>query len=284
MMIQYNEIKVTPLSSAIGAEISGVDISTELTNSVIKEIRAALLNHLVVFFRNQDLTDAERHRSFTRRFGDLFVHPNFNLGQENPEMVYLTRMPGDTAAAGQRWHADTTMMKNPPMGAILYALEVPSWGGDTLFANQYMAYENLSTGMKKLLNNLKAVHNDSRVAGPKVGLNSKRATKVREDENWEMTENVHPVVRTHPETGKKCLFINCIYVHHFEGMTVEESSDLLDFLYTESTRPEYTCRFRWQTGSVAFWDNRCVQHLAIHDNHEAIRKMQRTQIVGEKVK
>ena len=283
-MIQYNEIKVTPLSSAIGAEISGVDISTELTNSVIKEIRAALLNHLVVFFRNQDLTDAERHRSFTRRFGDLFVHPNFNLGQENPEMVYLTRMPGDTAAAGQRWHADTTMMKNPPMGAILYALEVPSWGGDTLFANQYMAYENLSTGMKKLLNNLKAVHNDSRVAGPKVGLNSKRATKVREDENWEMTENVHPVVRTHPETGKKCLFINCIYVHHFEGMTVEESSDLLDFLYTESTRPEYTCRFRWQTGSVAFWDNRCVQHLAIHDNHEAIRKMQRTQIVGEKVK
>ncbi|MBH67805.1 MAG: taurine dioxygenase [Rhodospirillaceae bacterium] len=277
-------MKVTPLSSAIGAEISGVDISTELTNSVIKEIRAALLNHLVVFFRNQDLTDAERHRSFTRRFGDLFVHPNFNLGQENPEMVYLTRMPGDTAAAGQRWHADTTMMKNPPMGAILYALEVPSWGGDTLFANQYMAYENLSTGMKKLLNNLKAVHNDSRVAGPKVGLNSKRATKVREDENWEMTENVHPVVRTHPETGKKCLFINCIYVHHFEGMTVEESSDLLDFLYTESTRPEYTCRFRWQTGSVAFWDNRCVQHLAIHDNHEAIRKMQRTQIVGEKVK
>ena len=283
-MTQYREIEVNPVSSAVGAEISGVDISTDLSDSVIKEIRTALLNHLVVFFRNQDLTEAERHRSFTRRFGDLFIHPNFNLGQENPEMVYLTRMPGDTAAAGERWHADTTMMENPPMGAILYALEAPSWGGDTLFANQYMAYENLSTGMKKLLNKLKAVHNDSRVAGPKVALNSKRATKVREDDDWKMTENVHPVVRTHPETGKKCLFINCIYVHHFEGMTEEESNALLDFLYTEATKPEYTCRFRWQTGSVAFWDNRCVQHLAIHDNHEAIRRMQRTQIIGDIVK
>ena len=282
-MRKYTQINVTPLSSAIGAEIGNVDISKDLSSTVITEIRSALLEHLVIFFRDQDLSNPERHKMFTRYFGDLFIHPNFNLGQNNPEMVYLTRKPGDTAAAGEKWHADTTMMKNPPMGAILFALEVPDWGGDTLFANQYMAFENLSPGMKKLLMNLKAVHNDSRVAGPAVSLNSKRATKVREDDDWTLTENSHPVIRTHPETHKKCLFVNSIYVHHFEGMSVEESQDLLEFLYTESTRPEYSCRFRWKNNSVAFWDNRCVQHLAIHDNHSATRRMQRTQIIGDAV-
>ena len=282
-MRKYTQITVTPLSSAIGAEIGNVDISKDLSSTVITEIRSALLEHLVIFFRDQDLSNPERHKMFTKNFGDLFIHPNFNLGQNNPEMVYLTREPGDTAAAGEKWHADTTMMKNPPMGAILFALEVPDWGGDTLFANQYMAFENLSPGMKKLLMNLKAVHNDSRVAGPAVSLNSKRATKVREDDDWTLTENSHPVIRTHPETLKKCLFVNSIYVHHFEGMSVEESQDLLEFLYTESTRPEYSCRFRWKNNSVAFWDNRCVQHLAIHDNNTATRRMQRTQIIGDAV-
>ena len=282
-MRKYTQINVTPLSSAIGAEIGNVDISKDLSSTVITEIRSALLEHLVIFFRDQDLSNPERHKMFTKYFGDLFIHPNFNLGQTNPEMVYLTREPGDTAAAGENWHADTTMMKNPPMGAILFALEVPDWGGDTLFANQYMAFENLSPGMKRLLMRLKAVHNDSRVAGPAVSLNSKRATKVREDDDWTLTENSHPVLRTHPETLKKCLFVNSIYVHHFEGMSVEESQDLLEFLYTESTRPEYSCRFRWKNNSVAFWDNRCVQHLAIHDNHSATRRMQRTQIIGDAV-
>jgi taurine dioxygenase len=282
-MRKYTQINVTPLSSAIGAEIGNVDISKDLSSTVITEIRSALLEHLVIFFRDQDLSNPERHKMFTKYFGDLFIHPNFNLGQNNPEMVYLTRKPGDTAAAGEKWHADTTMMKNPPMGAILFALEVPDWGGDTLFANQYMAFENLSPGMKRLLMRLKAVHNDSRVAGPAVSLNSKRATKVREDDDWTLTENSHPVIRTHPETLKKCLFVNSIYVHHFEGMSVEESQDLLEFLYTESTRPEYSCRFRWKNNSVAFWDNRCVQHLAIHDNHSATRRMQRTQIIGDAV-
>ena len=147
-----------------------------------------------------------------------------------------------------------------------------------------MAYETLSDGMKKMLSGLKAVHNDSRVAGPGLGLNAQRATKVREDADWRMTESAHPVVRTHPETGRKGLFLNGIYVHHFEGLTVEESAPLLNFLYDHSCRPEFTCRFRWRTGSVAFWDNRCVQHLAIHDNHEDARRMQRTQIQGDVVR
>jgi taurine dioxygenase len=283
-MAHFQHITVAPLSSSVGAEIGGVDISEDLDDEVIAEIRRAWLDHLVIFFRDQDITDIERHKAFTRRFGELFIHPNFNLGQENAEMVYLNRMPGDKRVAGETWHADTTMMANPPAAAILFALEAPEWGGDTLFANQYMAYETLSDGMKKMLEGLKAVHNDSRVAGPSAGLNAQRATKVREDDDWRMTESAHPVVRTHPETGRKSLFINGIYVHHFEGMTVEESAPLLSYLYDHSCRPEFTCRFRWKTGSIAFWDNRCVQHLAIHDNHEAVRRMQRTQLQGDAVR
>ncbi len=279
-MRQYAHITVAPLSASIGAEIGGVDISRDFQDAVVAEIRQALLDHLVIFFRDQDLVDIERHKAFTRRFGDLFIHPNFNFGQENPEIVYLNRAPGDTRAAGETWHADTTMMVEPPMAAILYALEVPDWGGDTLFANQYLAYESLSEGMKAMVSGLSAIHNDSRVAGPNVGLNAQRATKVREDDDWRMTEHNHPVVRIHPETGRKCLFVNRIYVHRFDGMSVAESEPLLAFLYDHCARPEFTCRFRWRNGSVAFWDNRCVQHLAIHDNHQAARRMQRTQIRG----
>jgi len=283
-MTDYRHITVTPIATAIGAEIGGVDISRDLDDATIAEIRQALLDHLVIFFRDQDLTDIERHKAFTKRFGELFVHPNFDLGQDNPEMVFLTRNPGDTSAAGEEWHADTTMMPNPPMGAILYALEAPDWGGDTLFANQYMAYETLSDGMKRMIDGLKAVHNDTRVAGPAAGKNKKRTSKVREDDDWRPTENLHPVVRTHPETGRKCLFLNGVYVHSFEGMSVEESEPLLDYLYEHCHRPEFTCRFRWKTGSVAFWDNRCVQHLAIHDNHQMTRRMQRTQLQGDQVR
>ena len=283
-MRAFSHIEVTPLSPTIGAEIDGVDIADDLPDDVVVEIRQALLDHLVLFFRDQDLVDIECHKRFTRRFGDLFIHPNFDMGQANPEIVYLTRAPGDTHAAGESWHADTTMMPEPPMGAILYALEVPEWGGDTLFANQYLAYETLSDGMKSMLSRLRAVHNDSRTAGPNAGLNARRATRVREDADWRMTESCHPVIRTHPETGRKCLFVNGIYVHRFDGMTVDESAPLLDFLYAHSTRPEFTCRFRWRTGSVAFWDNRCVQHLAIHDNFGAARRMQRTQLQGSEVR
>jgi taurine dioxygenase len=283
-MSSFKHITVAPLSSSVGAVIGGVNIAEDLDDAVIAEIRQAWLDHLVIFFRDQDLTDIERHKAFTKRFGELFIHPNFNLGQENPEMVFLNRMPGDKRVAGETWHADTTMMAAPPAAAILFALEAPEFGGDTLFANQYMAYETLSDGMKKMLSGMKAVHNDSRVAGPNVGLNSQRSTVVREDDDWRMTESAHPVVRTHPETGRKSLFINGIYVHHFEGMTVEESMPLLSYLYDHSCRPEFTCRFRWETGSVAFWDNRCVQHLAIHDNHEAVRRMQRTQLQGDPVR
>ncbi len=272
-------ISVTPLSGALGAEIGGVDVSMALDDGTVAEIRQALLDHQVIFFRDQDL-DMAQHRAFTLQFGELFVHPNFQLGQDNAEFVMVRREPSDLRIIGEDWHADTTMIATPPMGAILYALEVPDAGGDTLFANQYLAYDALSNGMKQMLDRLSAVHNDTRVAGPGTGLNGQRASQVREDADWRPTENAHAVVRTHPETGRKCLFVNRVYVHHFEGMTVAESQPLLDFLYAHAIRPEFTCRFRWRPGSIAFWDNRCTQHIAVNDVHDTARHMRRTQIAG----
>jgi len=281
-MLDYQRITVSRIAGALGAEIGGVDVAAPLDDETIAEIRRALLEHLVIFFRGQTLDDAG-HKAFTRRFGDIFIHPNFNTGTGDPEIVRVVRAPGDERIVGEEWHSDTTMMSEPPMGAILYALEVPPYGGDTLFANQYLAYESLSDGMKAMLEGLRVVHSDIRVAGPQAGLNARRSIKVREDSNWRPTESVHPVVRTHPETGARCLFVNHSYSCRFENMTERESKPLLDFLMDHGHRPEFTCRFRWEPGSIAFWDNRCTKHLAIHDAGPFHRRMQRTQIVGDAV-
>ena len=278
-MTEYKHITVAPIAGALGAEIGGVNIAEDLDDAVIAEIRQALLDHLVIFFRDQDLP-VDRHKAFSRRFGELFIHPNYQLGQEDKETVYLLRKPGDTGAAGEWWHADTTMMETRPMGAILYALETPDYGGDTMFSNQYMAYETLSDGMKKTLEGLKAVHSDIRVAGPQSDVNKKRSSKVRDDSNWQPTVHAHPVVAIHPETGRKCLYVNSVYTVGLEGMTEAESVPILEYLYEHQSRPEFTCRFRWREGSVAFWDNRCTVHYAIHDNFVSVRRMQRTQIAG----
>ncbi len=174
------------------------------------------------------------------------------------------------------------MMPEPPMGAILYAVETPPYGGDTLFANQYLAYESLSEGLKRTLEGMRALHSDRKVAGPRVNMNARRATKVREDESWRETVSSHPVVRTHPETGRKLLFVNASYTFCFEGMTEAESKPLLDYLLEQGHRPEVTCRFRWREGSIAFWDNRCTKHLAIHDAGPYRRLMRRVQIAGDR--
>lgn len=168
------------------------------------------------------------------------------------------------------------------MGAILYGIEVPPFGGDTNFANQYLAYEALSDGMKRMLAGLRAVHTDRRVAGPASGQNATRSTKVREDADWRETVSLHPVVRTHPETGRKMLFINQSYTVGFEHMTEQESRPLLNFLLEHGHRPEFTCRFHWTPGAVAFWDNRCTKHLALNNSGEFRRHMRRVQIAGDK--
>jgi taurine dioxygenase len=275
-------LEIEPLSTAIGAEISNVDLSRDLSDATIGEIRRALLDHCVVFFRDQDLS-VEAHKRLARCFGEIFVHPNFNTGDHDPEVVTIVRKPGDTRIVGEEWHTDTTMMAEPPMGALLYGLEVPPVGGDTLFANQYMAYERLSDGMKRMVDGLKCWHTDRKVAGPNSpAALAKRSTKVRDDDDWRETRNLHAVVRTHPETGRKCLFVNHSYSVCFEDMTEDESRPLLDWLMEWGHRPEFTCRFRWRPGSVAFWDNRCVKHLALHDVHDHQRIMRRIQIAGDR--
>ncbi|TMJ77423.1 MAG: taurine dioxygenase [Alphaproteobacteria bacterium] len=277
--MRNSRIEVRPIAGAIGAEIHNVDVGADLDEGTVGDIRQALLDHCVIFFRDQKL-DVARHKVFTRRFGEIFIHPNYKGTQADPEIIVITREPGDKKIVGEDWHADTTMMPEPPMGAILYAIEVPPYGGDTLFANQYLAYETLSDGMKKMLSGMRALHSDRMVAGPQANKNAFRATKVREDAEWRETVSAHPVVVTHPETGRKLLYVNASYTVGFEGMTEAESKPLLGYLLEHGHRPEFTCRFRWETGSIAFWDNRVCKHLAIHDAGPFRRVMRRTQIAG----
>jgi taurine dioxygenase len=272
--MRNSRIEVHPIAGACGAEIDGVRIGDDLDDAVISEIRDALNRHCVVFFRGQEF-DAEQHKGFARRFGEIFVHPNYQGMQADDEIVMVRREPGDKHIVGEEWHADTTMVEAPPMGAILYAIEVPPYGGDTCFANQSLAYDTLSAGMKRMLEGSRAVHSDRMVAGPHAGRNAHRSTKVREDANWRETVSAHPVVRTHPETGQKLLFVNHSYTVGFEGMTEAESRPLLDYLLEHGHRPEFTCRFRWDKGSVAFWDNRSAKHLAVHDAGPHRRLMRR---------
>ena len=279
--MRNSRIDVRPIAGTIGAEIHGVDISQNLDDATIGDIRQALNEHCVIFFRNQTL-DVPQHKAFAKRFGEIFIHPNYKGTQADPEIVEIRREPGDKKIVGEEWHADTTMVDAPPMGAILYALECPPYGGDTIFASQYAAYDALSDGMKKMLSGLRAYHSDRKVAGPQAGMNALRSTKVREDAEWRETVSLHPVVVTHPETKKKMLYVNHSYTTHFEGMTVEESKPLLDYLLNHGHRPEFTCRFRWEKGSVTFWDNRSCKHLAVHDAGPFKRHMRRIQVCGTK--
>lgn len=275
------KLDVRPIAGACGAEIHGVDLSRSLSDTTIASIRQALVDHCVVFFRDQEI-DVAQHKAFARRFGKIFVHPNYKGVGADDEVVVIRREPGDKKIVGEEWHADTTMVEEPPMAAILYAIEVPPYGGDTMFASQYAAYDALSDGMKTMLGRLRAHHSDRKVAGPQANMNAFRTTKVREDDGWRETTAVHPVVVTHPESGRKLLYVNHSYTYGFEGMTEEESKPLLDYLLNHGHRPEFTCRFRWEKGSIAFWDNRSCKHLAVHDSHQARRHMRRIQIEGSR--
>jgi taurine dioxygenase len=279
--MRNSSIDVQPLTGSCGAEIFGPDLSSDLDQQVIDDIRSALCDYGVVFFRDQTI-DAEQQKALARRFGTIFIHPNYKGTGPDPEIVEVRREPGDTRIVGEEWHTDTTMMPEPPMGAILYAIEVPPYGGDTLFANQCLAYDALSDAMKRMIAPLRAIHTDINVAGPKVGTerNAQRATKVRADDAWRETVSVHPVVCVHPESGRKYLFVNHAYTVAFEGMTERESRPLLEFLMEHGHRQEFTCRFRWQKGSVAFWDNRSTKHMAVHDAGAFRRVMRRVQIAG----
>jgi len=276
-------ISVKPIAGTLGAEVAGVDLSGPLCDRVIGEIRAALLDHLVIFFRDQHLT-AEQQLDFGRRFGQLQVHEFVEAMAGYPEILEVRKEPEETRNFGGGWHTDVSYLERPSLGSVLYAREVPEFGGDTMFANQYRAYETLSDGMRAMLDGMTAIHSARRPYGP----NAARAQEYGPSSMHFIfseaahAEIEHPVVRTHRETGKKALYVNRTFTLRFKDMTEEESAPLLNYLCDHAVRPEFTCRFRWRANSIAFWDNRCVQHNAINDYGGARRVMHRVTIEGER--
>ena len=273
---------VAPISGAVGAEVSGIDLRAPLDTETIEALRRAFLTHLVLFFRDQPMSDAELVQ-FGQGFGRLAaIPPHRRLPGGDPHILVVEKKPEDRLNFGSEWHSDTTYLESPTLGSILLAKEVPPVGGDTLFANQYLAYETLSDGMKAMLTGLRAVHTDGRTKRKMQLGYVPPPDAMGEDSQFKTAETTHPVVRTHPETKRQALFVNMIQTERFDGMTIEESRPILRYLYAHSTRPEFTCRFRWQPGSVAFWDNRCLQHWALNDYPGHRRLMHRVQIIGDK--
>jgi taurine dioxygenase len=281
--MSYETISVKPIAGALGAEVSGVDLSRTLPDVTIGEIRRALLDHLVIFFHDQRLT-TEQHLAFGRRFGTLQIHDFVEAMPGYPEILEVRKEPEEKRNFGGGWHTDVSYLERPSLGSVLYAIDVPEYGGDTLFANQYLAYEALSDGMKRLLDGLTAIHSARRPYGPDAGrAHSYGPTSMRfHFSERAQAEIEHPVVRTHVETGKKALYVNRTFTIRFKDMTEAESAPLLNYLCDHAVRPEFTCRFRWLPGAIAFWDNRCVQHNAINDYHGQRRVMHRVTIEGER--
>lgn len=274
-------IAVHPVAGALGAEIAGVDLGKPLDDSTVAAIRQAWLEHLVIFFREQDLTPAQ-FLAFARRFGEPIEYPFVKGLDEHPEIIPVLKLPNERVNFGGIWHSDTAYLDVPPMASMLIAREVPSAGGDTEFANMYLAYKTLSDGMKRLLEGLVGV-NSSASADVSRTREDRLKDSAREDAKKEYTAG-HPVVRVHPETGRKALYVNLAHTVRFEGMTKEESAPLLDYLFRWQVRPELTCRFRWEPGSIALWDNRCAQHNAINDYQGHRRLMHRITLAGDRPK
>ena len=277
----FRHIEVRPIAAALGGEVGGIDLA-QCSDEAIAEVRQALLNHLVLCFREQKLSPAQQV-ALGRRFGALNIHPHYRSLDGHPEILPVLKEKTDKRNIGGVWHSDVTFLARPALGSLLYAIEVPAKGGDTMFANQYLAYEALSPGMKRLLDGLEAVHSDAILSRPenKARSNAERSTKLKE-EVVEVTETCHPVVRTHPETGREALFVNGAFTTRFKDMTVEESRPLLRFLFEHAVRPEFTCRIRWRKGSLVFWDNRSVQHYALNDYPGARREMHRVTVEGDR--
>ena len=272
-------IEVRPIAVALGAEIHGLDLSRPLDDGDVAAIRSALLEHLVIFFRRQDLTP-EAHKAFTASFGALQIDHMVAGWGNHPEIMELVKEPGDTKTFGANWHADVTFQEAPSLGSALYALEIPGLGGDTLFANMYMAYDALSDGMKRMLGAMTA-HHCAYPAYSRDYMDAAGGIAYTDAEPRDFSAT-HPVVRTHPETGRRALFVNGSYTRRFTDMTEAESQPLLKYLYEHAARPEFTCRFAWEKGSLAFWDNRCTHHCPINDSSGERRRMHRVTVVGDR--
>jgi len=268
----YRHFDARPLSPSIGAELLGIDLADPAPEAV-GEVHRALLEYKVVFFRDQNITRAQ-HIAFARNFGDLEIHPATPKDQPDREVLRIEHGP-DSRGKENAWHSDVTWREKPSLGSILRAIEVPPVGGDTLFADMYAAYENLSPEMKRFVCGLTAVHDIARVFADRLG-------KTADDLRAKYPVQEHPVVRTHPETGKPLIYVNTGFTSHIVGLSKKESDWLLQHLYEQAAIPEYQCRFRWAPGSIAFWDNRACQHYAASDYFPQRRVMERVTIAGDK--
>lgn len=267
-------MEIQPMTGALGAEIHGVDLSAKLGENVVASIRAALWEHQVLVFRDQKLT-IEQHKAFASYFGPLHVHPYIAarpIDDAHPEVLRVVKEKDDRKVFGEKWHSDVTFLEKPVLGSALYAIDTPPKGGDTLFANMYLAYEALSDTLKGILEQLIGVHE---TAVPEIDPVTKKTIMPMRLEN---KRGEHPVIKVHPETGKKLLYVNTTYTTHFKGMTVEESKPLLDYLCQHAVKGEFLTRVRWAPGTLTFWDNRSTQHLPINDYHGHRREMHRITI------
>jgi len=270
----YETIEVRKTTPTIGAEIFGVDLSRQLSNRQFDEIHQALMENLVIFFRDQKLT-VEQHKAFGARFGKLHVHPNAPKGfPDHPEILVIKADENSKRVAGEAWHSDVSCDEEPPMGSILYLHEVPpDGGGDTMFANMYQAYETLSEPLRTMLDGLTAIHDSWKAhSGRKPG----------EGSDMQFPRFEHPVVRVHPVTRRRLLFVDRGFTTRIVQLSQAESDALLAFLFQHIETTKLSCRFKWERNSIAFWDNRCAQHQAIFDYWPHRRYGHRVTICGDR--
>ena len=277
--------RIERVAGGLGAEVSGIDLARPLDDHEFSSLHRALVDHLVLFFRDQHLTP-EQQVAFTRRFGPILRVPYVAHLDAHPDIIAVLKEANERAIStfGNAWHSDFSFLEEPPMGSVLYARAVPAFGGDTLWSNMYLAYEALSEGMRHMLDGLRAMHSGRPygTGGPAGDIRTSRSIAITRGDPEADREIAHPVVRRHPDSGRKALFVNAIYTTRFEGMTEAESRPLLDFLFAHCTRPEFTCRFRWSEGALAIWDNRCTLHYAVNDYDGERRLLHRTAIAGER--
>jgi taurine dioxygenase len=278
-MLENKTFTVNRLAGSLGAELSGLDLSRPLRPQDLAALRSAWLEHGVVFLRDQHLT-SEQYMAFAQSVGTPVEYPFVKGIDGFPVIIEIKKLEHEKVNFGGVWHSDTAYLEQPPMATMLLAREIPPYGGDTMFSNQVQAYESLSDGMKRLLDGLVAV-NTSAKADTTRTREDRLAEVGRTDANSQY-EAEHPVVRTHPETGRKALYVNSAHTARFVGMTEEESAPLLQFLFAHQKKEEFTCRFRWQVGAIALWDNRCTHHFPINDYHGFRRLLHRITLAGDR--
>jgi taurine dioxygenase len=279
---EFKTIKAVPVSREVGAEVSGVDIAVGISDEQFEELKQAFSRYGVIFLRDQNITP-DQHIEFAQRWGEININRFFQALESHPMIAEVRKEAHQKANIGASWHTDHSYDEIPAMGSILYAREVPELGGDTLFSSMYEAYDSLSDGMKKMLLGIRAEHSSRHVFGEQAYFDHDIDDVAgRLGNTGAATQDaIHPVVIRHPLSARSALYVNGDFTVKFEGWTRDESQPLLDFLYKHARQNEFTCRFHWQKGSMAIWDNRATHHYAMNDYHGELRLMHRITIEGE---